>query len=132
MHRFNRAQQDALLPSVEDGLLTLVGATTENPYFEVNASLLSRSTLFRLQPLTADAVVVLLRRALDAEGATADDDALAHLPDRAGGVQAGVGVAAPRRSARRARRGRPLRRPPAGRARLRGHRHGRSRVAARG
>ncbi len=85
VHRFNRAQQDALLPSVEDGLLTLVGATTENPYFEVNAPLLSRSTLFRLQPLTADAVVVLLRRALDVEGATADDDALAHLADRAGG-----------------------------------------------
>ena len=85
VHRFNRAQQDALLPSVEDGLLTLVGATTENPYFEVNAPLLSRSTLFRLQPLTADAVVVLLHRALDAEGATADDDAIAHLADRAGG-----------------------------------------------
>ncbi len=85
VHRFNRAQQDALLPSVEDGLLTLVGATTENPYFEVNAPLLSRSTLFRLQPLTVDAVVVLLRRALDVEGATADDDALAHLADRAGG-----------------------------------------------
>jgi putative ATPase len=85
VHRFNRAQQDALLPSVEDGLLTLVGATTENPYFEVNAPLLSRSTLFRLQPLTTDALVVLLRRALDAEGATADDDALAHLADRAGG-----------------------------------------------
>ncbi len=85
VHRFNKAQQDALLPSVESGLLVLVGATTENPYFEVNAPLLSRSTLFRLQPLGADAVAALLRRGLDAEGATADDEALAHLADRAGG-----------------------------------------------
>src|ERR1700716_1496980 len=52
VHRFNKAQQDALLPAVEDGTLTLIGATTENPYFEVNAPLLSRSTLFRLSPLT--------------------------------------------------------------------------------
>ncbi|HUR78250.1 MAG TPA: replication-associated recombination protein A [Acidimicrobiales bacterium] len=79
VHRFNKAQQDALLPSVEDGTLTLIGATTENPYFEVNAPLLSRSTLFRLEPLTEDAMRVLAQRALDAEGATADDDAVAHL-----------------------------------------------------
>ena len=52
VHRFNKAQQDALLPSVEDGLLVLIGATTENPYFEVNAPLLSRSNLFRLNELT--------------------------------------------------------------------------------
>ncbi|MDQ6840249.1 MAG: AAA family ATPase, partial [Actinomycetota bacterium] len=51
VHRFNRTQQDALLPSVEDATLTLVGATTENPYFSVNAPLLSRSSLFRLEPL---------------------------------------------------------------------------------
>ena len=51
IHRFNKAQQDALLPSVEDGLLTLIGATTENPFFEVNPPLRSRSTLFRLEPL---------------------------------------------------------------------------------
>ena len=51
IHRFNKAQQDALLPSVEDGLIILIGATTENPYFEVNPPLLSRSTLFRLEPL---------------------------------------------------------------------------------
>ena len=56
VHRFNKAQQDALLPSVESGLLVLIGATTENPYFEVNPPLLSRSTLFRLEPLDADAV----------------------------------------------------------------------------
>ncbi|MDQ3145615.1 MAG: replication-associated recombination protein A [Actinomycetota bacterium] len=85
VHRFNRAQQDALLPSVEDGTLTLIGATTENPFFEVNAPLLSRSTLFRLHPLSAEDVTVLLRRGLAAEGAGADDDALALLADRAGG-----------------------------------------------
>ena len=56
VHRFNKAQQDALLPSVESGLLVLVGATTENPYFEVNPPLLSRSTLFRLNPLDDDAL----------------------------------------------------------------------------
>jgi replication-associated recombination protein RarA len=77
VHRFNRAQQDTLLPSVEEGLLTLIGATTENPYFEVNPPLLSRSTLFRLHPLSLEAVTALLRRALAAEGVQADDDALA-------------------------------------------------------
>jgi len=85
VHRFNRAQQDALLPSVEEGVLTLIGATTENPYFEVNPPLLSRSTLFRLEPLSLDAVGALLRRGLAAEGVQADDDAVAHLADRAGG-----------------------------------------------
>ncbi len=79
VHRFNKSQQDALLPSVEDGTLTLIGATTENPYFEVNAPLLSRSTLFRLESLTEDDLRVLARRGLDAETATADDDAIAHL-----------------------------------------------------
>jgi putative ATPase len=81
VHRFNKSQQDALLPSVEDGTLTLIGATTENPFFEVNAPLLSRSTLFRLEPLTADDLATLLHRALDAEEATADDDAIAHVVD---------------------------------------------------
>jgi putative ATPase len=85
VHRFNKAQQDALLPSVESGLLVLVGATTENPYFEVNPPLLSRSTLFRLEPLTPEAVGILLRRGLEAEGATIDDDALEHLVERAAG-----------------------------------------------
>jgi putative ATPase len=79
VHRFNKAQQDALLPSVEDGTLTLIGATTENPYFEVNAPLLSRSTLFRLEPLSDDSMRVLAQRALDAEQATADDAAVEHL-----------------------------------------------------
>jgi putative ATPase len=76
VHRFNKAQQDALLPAVEEGVLTLVGATTENPYFEVNAPLLSRSTLFRLEPLSAEALRQVVDRALVAEGATADDEAL--------------------------------------------------------
>jgi putative ATPase len=76
VHRFNKSQQDALLPSVEEGLLTLVGATTENPYFEVNAPLLSRSTLFRLESLDSQAVRLLIERALDHEGATATDEAV--------------------------------------------------------
>ncbi|MEO7557371.1 MAG: replication-associated recombination protein A [Acidimicrobiales bacterium] len=79
VHRFNKAQQDALLPSVETGLLVLVGATTENPFFEVNPPLLSRSTLFRLEPLDEASTELLVRRGLEAEGATADDDAVAHL-----------------------------------------------------
>ena len=85
VHRFNKAQQDALLPSVESGLLVLIGATTENPYFEVNPPLLSRSTLFRLQPLDPVAVGLLLHKGLEAEGAEADEEALAHLAERAGG-----------------------------------------------
>src|SRR5690348_4600371 len=85
VHRFNKAQQDALLPGVEDGLLTLIGATTENPYFEVNAPLLSRSTLFRLEPLGPDAVRTLIERGLAEEGATADDDAVDHLVAQVGG-----------------------------------------------
>src|SRR3954447_17524479 len=79
VHRFNKAQQDALLPSVESGLIVLIGATTENPYFEVNAPLLSRSTLFRLEPLDEESTGALIDRGLDAEGATIDDDAREHL-----------------------------------------------------
>jgi putative ATPase len=85
VHRFNKAQQDALLPAVESGLLVLIGATTENPYFEVNPPLLSRSTLFRLEPLDADALGELVRRGLAAEDATSDDEAAALLVDRSGG-----------------------------------------------
>ncbi len=85
IHRFNKAQQDAFLPAVEEGLLVLIGATTENPYFEVNAPLLSRSSLFRLQPLSPDAVRTLLRRGLEHEQAEADDEALDHLVGRADG-----------------------------------------------
>jgi putative ATPase len=64
IHRFNKAQQDALLPAVEEGLLTLIGATTENPYFEVNSALLSRSQIYELIPLTKDRIAELLRRSL--------------------------------------------------------------------
>jgi putative ATPase len=85
VHRFNKAQQDALLPSVESGLLVLIGATTENPYFEVNPPLLSRSTLFRLDPLSADAVRRLLQRGLEAESADIDPDALELLVERSAG-----------------------------------------------
>ncbi len=68
IHRFNKAQQDALLPHVEDGSVTLVGATTENPYFEVNSALLSRLRVYRLEPLTDEDVGTVVRRALaDAE-----------------------------------------------------------------
>jgi len=85
IHRFNKAQQDALLPAVESGVLTLIGATTENPFFEVNSPLRSRSTLFRLQPLGEEEVAVLLRRGLAAERATATDEAVAYLASRAAG-----------------------------------------------
>jgi putative ATPase len=85
IHRFNRTQQDALLPSVEDGTLVLIGATTENPSFSVNGPLLSRSTLFRLQPHSPASLQELARRALLQETATIDDDALAHLVNLADG-----------------------------------------------
>jgi putative ATPase len=85
VHRFTKNQQDALLPAVESGVLTLIGATTENPFFEVNAPLLSRSTVFRLHPLDDADLGELVRRALAEEGAEADADALAHLVDLAGG-----------------------------------------------
>jgi putative ATPase len=85
VHRFNKSQQDALLPSVESGLLTLIGATTENPYFEVNPPLLSRSTLFRLNALDDQAARGLITRALTAERAAATEEAIAHLASRAAG-----------------------------------------------
>ncbi len=85
VNRFNKAQQDALLPAVESGVLVLIGATTENPFFEVNAPLRSRSTLFRLQTLDEDDLATLVRRGLEAEGATADDDAITYLAARASG-----------------------------------------------
>lgn len=85
IHRFSKSQQDALLPAVEDGTLTLIGATTENPFFEVNAPLRSRSTLFRLEPLNREAIVALIARGLDELGQRADDDAVALLADRAAG-----------------------------------------------
>jgi len=92
IHRFNKAQQDALLPYVEDGTIILVGATTENPYFEVNKALVSRSVIFELFPLTVDNILDLMRRAIsDKERGlgflriSAKDDALAFLADIAGG-----------------------------------------------
>ncbi len=64
MHRFNKAQQDVLLPGVEDGVVILVGATTENPFFSINSALISRSRVFQFQPLSTDEVKILLRRAV--------------------------------------------------------------------
>jgi putative ATPase len=85
VHRFNKAQQDALLPAVESGVLTLIGATTENPFFEVNAPLISRSTIFRLEPLSEVELVTVVQRGLLAEAATITQDALDHVVDIAGG-----------------------------------------------
>ena len=65
IHRFNKAQQDALLPAVEEGLVTLIGATTENPYFEVNSALLSRTQIYELEQLTSEHIETLLRRAIE-------------------------------------------------------------------
>jgi putative ATPase len=88
IHRFNKAQQDALLPAVEDGVLTLIGATTENPRFEVISALLSRVTVYELAPLAGHEVAVLLRRAA-AGGLVGevevDDDAVELLAERCGG-----------------------------------------------
>ena len=92
IHRFNKAQQDYLLPYVEDGTIILIGATTENPYFEVNSALLSRSSIFELKPLSKDDIKTLLKRAVyDKEKgmgsfrADIDGDALDFLADISGG-----------------------------------------------
>ena len=91
IHRFNKAQQDALLPAVEEGLVILIGATTENPYFEVNSALLSRCQIYELQPLTEEQVAALLRRALgEPERGIPDppavgDDVIEFLAVRSGG-----------------------------------------------
>jgi putative ATPase len=89
IHRFNKAQQDALLPAVEDGLITLIGATTENPYFEVNSALISRTRVYELQPLNATDIRKLLDRAV-ARGSCGpaervNEAALEFLAERAGG-----------------------------------------------
>ena len=76
VHRFNKSQQDVLLPAVEDGLVVLIGATTENPFFEVNPPLLSRSSLWRLRPLSPENLRTLILRGLEAEDADAEDDAI--------------------------------------------------------
>jgi putative ATPase len=85
IHRFTKAQQDALLPAVEDGTLVLIGATTENPFFEVNPPLRSRSTLFRLEPLPPDDLRILAGRGLEALGTTAAGDAVDLVVERSGG-----------------------------------------------
>ena len=92
IHRFNKSQQDYLLPFVEDGTLILIGATTENPYFEVNGALISRSVIFELKALEKEDIKTLLRRALTdvekgmgAYDAAADEEALDFLADMAGG-----------------------------------------------
>ncbi len=90
IHRFNKSQQDALLPQVEDGTITLIGATTENPYFEVNSALLSRLRVFRLEPLSNDDLRrVVIRAMADERGlggrVALDEDALDHLVDIGGG-----------------------------------------------
>ena len=92
IHRFNKSQQDYLLPFVEDGTLILIGATTENPYFEVNGALISRSIIFELKALEKEDIKTLLRRALTdvekgmgAYDASADEEALDFLADMAGG-----------------------------------------------
>ncbi len=92
IHRFNKGQQDYLLPFVEDGTVTLIGATTENPYFEVNGALISRSMIFELKPLSMDNIVSLLKTAVTDEerGMAAynpyiDEDAIDFIADVAGG-----------------------------------------------
>lgn len=92
IHRFNKGQQDYLLPFVEDGTLILIGATTENPYFEVNGALLSRSIIFELKPLKKEDIKTLLQRALVEEerglgsyGAMIEEDALEFLADSSNG-----------------------------------------------
>ena len=92
IHRFNKSQQDYLLPFVEDGTLVLIGATTENPYFEVNGALISRSIVFELEPLNKDDIKKLLLRAVSdkekgmgAYGAVIEEDALEFLADISGG-----------------------------------------------
>jgi putative ATPase len=97
IHRFNKAQQDALLPHVEDGTVTLIGATTENPYFEVNSALLSRLRVWRLEPHTDEDVGLVVRRAIDdaerglagdlgpAGGVALPDEPFAHLVSISGG-----------------------------------------------
>jgi putative ATPase len=85
IHRFNKAQQDALLPAVETGLLVLIGATTENPYFEVNSALLSRAQIYELEPLSNEELTVIVRRGASEMGAEISEDLATSIADRAGG-----------------------------------------------
>jgi putative ATPase len=85
IHRFNKAQQDALLPAVEEGLVTLIGATTENPYFEVNSALLSRCQIYELEPLADKDLAVVVRRGSEALEAELPQELLELIVRRAGG-----------------------------------------------
>ena len=85
IHRFNKAQQDALLPAVESGLLTLIGATTENPYFEVNSALLSRAQIYELGPLADEEVAEIVRRGAGVLGAAVPEELVGLVARRAGG-----------------------------------------------
>jgi putative ATPase len=85
IHRFNKAQQDALLPAVEEGLITLIGATTENPYFEVNSALLSRLQLYVLEPLRTEDVELIVNRGASELGVQLPAELVALIAGRAGG-----------------------------------------------
>src|SRR5689334_8915637 len=85
IHRFNKAQQDALLPAVEEGLVTLIGATTENPYFEVNSALLSRAQIYELEPLTEDELETVVLRGASELGVGMSGDLVRLVAQRAGG-----------------------------------------------
>jgi putative ATPase len=85
IHRFNKAQQDALLPAVEEGTVTLIGATTENPYFEVNSALLSRCQIYELTPLSQDELELIVRRGGEELGAEVPDELVELIGRRAGG-----------------------------------------------
>jgi putative ATPase len=85
IHRFNKAQQDALLPGVEEGVITLIGATTENPYFEVNSALLSRSQVYELEPLSVEELETVAKRGAAEIDAEVPDELLQLIATRAGG-----------------------------------------------
>ena len=85
IHRFNKAQQDALLPGVEEGVITLIGATTENPYFEVNSALLSRSQVYELEPLSIGELETIVRRGAAELSADVTDELVHLIAARAGG-----------------------------------------------
>jgi putative ATPase len=85
IHRFNKAQQDALLPAVEEGLVTLIGATTENPYFEVNSALLSRAQIYELEPLSEQELEEIARRGAAALGIDVPDELISLIARRSGG-----------------------------------------------
>src|SRR5205807_7982368 len=85
IHRFNKAQQDALLPAVEEGLVTLIGATTENPYFEVNSALLSRTQIYELEPRSEDELATVVERGAAELGIDMSPDLVRLVAQRAGG-----------------------------------------------